>query len=112
MREAVKEYEAAVGMTSDPGLLAQTYANLGAAYRGLGDDERAQASYKHALQYNPKQFNAWLGLGRLAQQQGKSVEAITNLSRFRRDTAHSTGLLGAWPRFAAVWKDSRGAHCL
>jgi protein O-GlcNAc transferase len=81
MREAVKEYEAAVAMTSDPGLLAQTYANLGAAYRGLSDDERAQASYKHALQYHPKQFNAWLGLGRLAQQQGKSVEAITNLSR-------------------------------
>jgi Flp pilus assembly protein TadD len=81
MSEAVKEYEAAVDMTSDPGLLAQTYANLGAAYRGLGDDERAQARYKQALQYNPNQFNAWLGLGLLAQQQGKLVEAITNLSR-------------------------------
>jgi len=81
MRDAVKEYEAAVGMTSDPGLLAQTYANLGAAYRGLGDDERAQASYKQALQYNPNQFNAWLGLGLLAQKQGKLPEAITNLSR-------------------------------
>jgi tetratricopeptide (TPR) repeat protein len=81
MREAVKEYEAAVDMTSDPGMLAATYANLGAAYRGLGDSDRAQTNYKQALQYNPDQFNAWLGLGLLAQQQGKFVEAITNLSR-------------------------------
>jgi protein O-GlcNAc transferase len=81
MREAVKEYEAAVDMTSDPGMLAATYANLGAVYRGLGDDERAQASYKQALQYNPNQFNAWLGLGLLAQKQGRVPEAITNLSR-------------------------------
>jgi protein O-mannosyl-transferase len=81
MREAVKEYEAAVGMTSDPGMLAATYANLGAAYRGLGDNDRAETNYKHALQYNPNQFNAWLGLGLLAQQQGELVEAITNLSR-------------------------------
>jgi protein O-mannosyl-transferase len=81
MREAVKEYEAAVAMTSDPGMLAATYANLGAAYRGLGDNDRAQTNYKQALQYNPNQFNAWLGLGLLAQQQGKHAEAITNLSR-------------------------------
>ena len=44
IREAVKEYEAAIAMTSDSGLLAQTYANLGAAHRELGDDERAQSS--------------------------------------------------------------------
>jgi protein O-mannosyl-transferase len=81
MLEAVQEYEAAVAMTSDPGLLAQTYANLGAAYRGLGDDERALTSYRQALQYNPNQFNAWLGLGLLAQKQGKLNEAVTNLSR-------------------------------
>ena len=81
MREAVKEYEVAVALTSDPGLLAQTYANLGAAYRGLGDDQRAQTHYKQALQYNPNQFNAWLGLGLLAQKQGKLGEALTNLSR-------------------------------
>jgi protein O-mannosyl-transferase len=81
IREAVKEYEAAIAMTSDPGLLAQTYANLGAAYRGLGDDERAESSYKQAIQYDPNRFNAWLGLGLLAQKQGKFAEAITNLSR-------------------------------
>lgn len=81
IREAVTEYEAAVAMTSDPSMLAATYANLGAAYRGLGENDRAQTNYKQALKYNPNQFNAWLGLGLLAQQQGELVEAITNLSR-------------------------------
>ena len=31
MREAIAQYEAAVHLTTDPGFLAQTYANLGAA---------------------------------------------------------------------------------
>jgi tetratricopeptide (TPR) repeat protein len=81
MREAVQQYEAAVEMTSDPGLLAQTYANLGAAYRALGEDDQAQTNYNHALRLNRDQFNAWLGLGLLAQKQGKLTEAVTDLYR-------------------------------
>ena len=81
MREAVRQYEAAADLTSDPGLLAQTYANLGAAYRALGDDDQAQTNYNHSLRLNPNQYNAWLGLGLLAQKQGKLTEAITDLSR-------------------------------
>ena len=81
MREAVAQYEAAVEMTSDPGLLAQTYANLGAAYRALNEDESAQTNYNHSLRLNPNQYNAWLGLGLLAQKQGKLTEAVTDLSR-------------------------------
>jgi tetratricopeptide (TPR) repeat protein len=81
MREAVQQYEAAVEMTSDPGLLAQTYANLGAAYRALGQDDQAQTNYDHALRLNRDQFNAWLGLGLLAQKQGKLTEAVTDLYR-------------------------------
>ncbi len=81
MREAVAQYEAATTMTSDPGLLAQTYANLGAAYRGLGEDENARTNYDQSLRLNPNQFNAWLGLGLLAEKQGKLEEAISDLSR-------------------------------
>jgi tetratricopeptide (TPR) repeat protein len=33
------------------------------------------------LRFNPNQFNAWLGLGLLAQKQGKLDEAISDLSR-------------------------------
>ena len=79
--EAVGQYEAAVKLTSDPGLLAQTYANLGAAYRALGEDEKAHESFEQSLRFNPNQFNAWLGLGLLAQKQGNVNEAISDLSR-------------------------------
>jgi protein O-mannosyl-transferase len=81
MREAVAQYEAAVSLTSDSGFLAQAYANLGAAHRALGEDEEAHKSFDQSLRFNPNQSNAWLGLGRLAQKQGKFDEAISDLSR-------------------------------
>jgi tetratricopeptide (TPR) repeat protein len=79
--EAVAEYEAAVQLTSEPALLASTYANLGTAYGALDQDEHARESFERSLQFNPNQFNAWLGLGILVLKQGKAEEAITDLSR-------------------------------
>ena len=81
MSEAVQEYETVVRLTSDPGLLAQTYANLGSAHRALGDDEQAHKDFNQSLRFNPKQYNAWLGLGLLAQKSHRSDEAISDLSR-------------------------------
>ena len=81
MREAIMEYETAASLTSDPGLLAQTYANLGAAHRALGDDEQSHKDFDQSLRFNPNQYNAWFGLGLLAQKQGKLDEAISDLSR-------------------------------
>jgi Tfp pilus assembly protein PilF len=81
MREAVAQYEAAVQLTSDPALLAQTYANLGAAYRALGEDDQAHKNFDQSLRFNPNQYNAWFGLGLLARKQGNLNEAISNLSR-------------------------------
>ena len=81
MREAEAQYEAAVELTSDPGLLAQAYANLGSAHHAQGEDELAQKSFEQSLRFNPNQFNAWLGMGLLAQKQGKLDEAVSDLSR-------------------------------
>jgi tetratricopeptide (TPR) repeat protein len=81
MREAVAAYQAAIELTSDPGLLASTYANLGTAQRALGEDEPARTSFEQSLHFNPTQFNAWRGLGLIAQKQGKSEEAISDLTR-------------------------------
>jgi protein O-mannosyl-transferase len=81
MREAVVQYEAAVALTSDSGLLAQTYANLGAAHRALGEDEQASNNFDQSLRLNPNQFSAWFGLGLLARKQGKIEEAIADLNR-------------------------------
>lgn len=81
LREAVAQYEAAVALTSDPGLLAQTYTNLGAAQRALGEDGEARRNFDQSLRLNPNQFNAWLGLGLLARKQRKNEEAVSDLSR-------------------------------
>jgi len=81
MGDAVAQYEAAVELTSDPILLSLTYANLGAAYLSLGENETAHKNFDLSLRFNPGQFKAWLGLGLLAQKQGKLGEAITDLSR-------------------------------
>jgi tetratricopeptide (TPR) repeat protein len=79
--EAIQQYEAAVNLTSDPFLLAQTYANMGGARRALGEDAQARKNFDESLRFNPNQFNAWLGLGLLAEKQGKLDEAISDLSR-------------------------------
>ncbi len=81
MREAITHYEAAVDLTSDPGMLALTYANLGAAHLAVKEEDQARKSFEQSLQYNPNQFNAWLGLGLLAEKQEKTQEAITDLSQ-------------------------------
>jgi protein O-mannosyl-transferase len=81
MREAIAQYQAAVDLTSDPRLLASTYANLGAAQRALDLDEDARKSFNQSLGFNRTQFNAWLGLGLLAQKQGKIDESIVDLAK-------------------------------
>ena len=81
LQEAVEQYNATIRLTSDRGLLASTYANQGTAYRELGDFAKARASYDKALRENPNQFNAYLGLGRLLEQQeGNLDEAIASYS--------------------------------
>ena len=80
MLQAAQQYEAAVGLTSDPGLLAQTYANLGTVYLGLGEPTKAYESFHNSLHLNPAQSNAWLGLGKLA---ARKVERRKPLITFR-----------------------------
>jgi len=94
LREAVEEYESTIRMTSDPALLALTNANLGAAYRDLGDEAKARERYDEALRLNPNQFNAYLGLGRLLERQGKLDEAIANYSRSIEIRPTESGFLG------------------
>jgi protein O-mannosyl-transferase len=81
LQEAIEQEKRVIELTSDRGLLASTYANLGTAYRTLGEDEKARESYDHALQLNPGQANAYLGLGQLLEKQNKLNEAIENYSR-------------------------------
>jgi tetratricopeptide (TPR) repeat protein len=81
LQDAIEQYQYAIHLTSDVGLLAGAYANQGSALRDLSQDDRARASYDEALRLNPKQFNAYLGLGHLLEKQGKLDEAISAYSR-------------------------------
>ncbi len=75
-QEAMQEYQIAINLTSDRGLLASTYANLGSDYSEMGDDDMALASFDEALQLNPLQFNAYLGKGAFLEKRGNLAEAI------------------------------------
>jgi protein O-mannosyl-transferase len=79
--EAIEQYQAAIALTSDPSLLAQTYANLGAAQASLGEDDEAQQSLEQSLRLNPNQFNALLSQGLLARTLGRFDDAIRDISR-------------------------------
>ncbi len=79
--EAMAQYERTISLTSDAGLLAATYANLGSAYRNLGEDEKARDSYDQALRLNPNQYNVYLGLGQLLEKQNRLDDAIHNYSK-------------------------------
>lgn len=81
LQEALAQYNRVIALTSDPALLAQVYANRGSVLRDLGDDASARQSLDEALRLNPNQFNAWLGLGLLAEKQGGYEEAAFDLGR-------------------------------
>ena len=79
--EAVQQYELAIRFGAEPGLVAMTYANLGSAFCGVGDLEKARASYEHALQLNPYQVAGLQGMAFVSQRQGKLEDAVGYLQR-------------------------------
>ncbi|MGZ4731287.1 MAG: tetratricopeptide repeat protein [Terriglobales bacterium] len=93
LAEAIEQHNRVISLTSDAGLLASTYANLGAAYRQLGEDEKARASYAQALLLNPDQYNAYLGLGELLEKQNQLDDAINSYSKSVELRPTDTGFL-------------------
>jgi tetratricopeptide (TPR) repeat protein len=93
LSEAMQQYDRTISLTSDAGLLAATYANLGTAYRTLGEDDKARGSYDQALRLNPNQSNAYLGLGQLLEKQNQLDDAIRNYSKSVELLPTDTGFL-------------------
>ena len=93
LAEAIEQYNRVISLTSDAGLLAATYANRGAAYRVLGEEESARTSYDQALQLNPNQYNAYLGLGELSEKQNRMDDAISNYTKAVELQPTDTGFL-------------------
>jgi Tfp pilus assembly protein PilF len=79
--EAIEQYELAIRLASEPGLLAATYANLGLAYSDLGNSAQAESSFRSALQFNPDQITACQGMANLLANRGKLAEALPYFKR-------------------------------
>ena len=83
--QAIEHYRRTTELTSDKGLVSSAYTNMGTAYRHLGDFQKARDAYMNALYTNSNQGSAWVGLGIIAEGEGKLDEAI-------RDLAQSIGI--------------------
>jgi protein O-mannosyl-transferase len=91
VQKAVSLYQTVLGLTSNAVLLGNTYANLGSAYRSLGDPGEARANYEQALRLTPENGPAWTGLGLLALEDGEFAQAA---DRFTQATAIQPSALG------------------
>ena len=81
VREAVDQYQTALGMTPDPKIKADGYSNLGSAYRQAHDDGDAKQSFAAALRIDPNKTIALIGMGLLAEKNGDFAQAIGDFSR-------------------------------
>jgi len=79
--EAVSQYEIALTLTTDDRVRATAYANLGSAFCELGDYARSHAAFDRSIRLNPNRFNTWVGMGLLAEREGKLQEAIRDFVR-------------------------------
>lgn len=80
LAEAIQQYQIVVQLACTPGLCALEYANMGSAYRQLGNYAQAKASFDQALQWDSSLPNTWMGMGDLALDEGKPDVATQDFS--------------------------------
>jgi tetratricopeptide (TPR) repeat protein len=105
LAEAADEYAIAIANTEDPSLLATAYENLGRVYLREADYARAQSVYEHLLKSDPKNVNAFLGLGRA--QAGKTASA---LAASLREQPSAPGYLQLGQLLEQLGDDERAAQ--
>jgi tetratricopeptide (TPR) repeat protein len=91
-QDALREYEDAIPLASDPAVKSRCYATIALLYSMLGDYSKARESYRQALQVDPAQGpqieehlsqdvadedtgQSYMQLGLLLKEMGKSSEA-------------------------------------
>ncbi|MGO9515860.1 MAG: tetratricopeptide repeat protein [Candidatus Korobacteraceae bacterium] len=78
---AIEQYKKVLAMTQSTARLnavtrAQTFRNMGLAYRQVGDYGDARESFQQAVNLNPNDGESWLGLGIMAHKLGDLKTAI------------------------------------
>jgi protein O-mannosyl-transferase len=80
LAEVIERYDKLLQATPDPLQRAEMLTNQGYAYGRLKDYGQAAASFQEAVDLNPNQARAWMGLGVLAQKAGEVSRAIDDYS--------------------------------
>jgi protein O-mannosyl-transferase len=78
--DAMRRYEIVLQRSPDPEMRFTAYSNLGAAYRELGEYEKAKLCYQGALGAVPGRASAMVGLGIVAEHLGDFAEATRQFS--------------------------------
>ena len=79
--EAIQGYDQVVRMTANPPLLALAHSNRGFAYLARNELDKARQDFEAALEQQPENSSAYLGLGMLARRSGNLEEAARDLER-------------------------------
>jgi superkiller protein 3 len=82
---AIEQYKKVITMTQNTARLnaptrAQTFRNMGHAYRKMKDYAHARDCYQQAVDLNPNDGVSWLGLGLMAHKLGDLNTAILGYS--------------------------------
>jgi tetratricopeptide (TPR) repeat protein len=80
-QEAIGQYERILNRSSDPQMRGIAYGKLGTIYTQLGNRDVARKNYESALQLNPNNAFAHVGVALLAQHDGDLKLAVSQLSQ-------------------------------
>jgi protein O-mannosyl-transferase len=79
--EALAQFEKMTHLTAERQPLSAAFAGMGMAYADMEKDGNAYLSFERSLRLNPNQPEAYHGLGRLAEKDGRLDEAVFAYSR-------------------------------
>ena len=81
MTGAMEMYRKVVNASTDAGLRATAWGQIGSADIQVKDYDQARLSFENALQINPRYASALIGSGLLAEHSGHSTQAAALLAR-------------------------------
>jgi len=90
---AIARYEVVPRLTQNPRLLALAFTNLGYAYYSERKLDQARQSFDSALEQQPENPQAFLGLGLMAYVAGDDAQAVTQYQKALRLQASDLGYL-------------------
>jgi len=93
LQEAAGEYRTAMRLASNPMLKAEALTNLASLERQQKNYAQATSDFAAALELNPQQTTALVGMGLLSQRQGALARAVELYSRAMAVEPTSVGYL-------------------